>query len=75
MYTAMKFIENDSKNQISFSEIVNSKQMFITGDSYSDCYVKPFSFSFVLSEKEMRELRKHLTIQIRKIKKDGAKKS
>lgn len=69
----MKFIEDDGKNQISFSELLNKKEIFVFGDSYSECYSLPFKFSFALTEKELRELRKHLTIQIRKFKENGKK--
>ena len=65
MYTQMKFTDNERKENIEFSELLNDKEIFVsmyrTGSS--DIHCTPFS------EKEMRELRRHLTIQIRKIKK------
>jgi hypothetical protein len=53
----MTFV-TDKNLSLTISELVNGNQIFIYDDLRS----------FVLHEKEMRELRKHLTIQIRKIK-------
>lgn len=67
MYTSIMFLENDSKQKIGFSELVNEKEMFISGEMWSECYTKPFKIAFTITEKEMRELRRHLTRQIRKL--------
>ena len=64
MYTQMKFTDKDKC--FDFSELVNGKEMFVT--SYKVPYNSTI-LTIVFTEKEMRELRKHLTIQIRKIKK------
>lgn len=65
MYSQMKFTDSTTKgvNNIDFSELVNETEMFVYAYSIGN------SVAMTFTEKEMRELRKHLTIQIRKIKK------
>lgn len=58
----MSLLISDSKGaNLSVSRVVDSKEMFVKA-WYSDNVV-----SMVLEEEQMRELRKHLTIQIRKL--------
>lgn len=64
MYTSMKILTQDSKSAMEFSELVNSRELFFTAYNSNGHQV-----AFNIDEKSMRELRKHLTIQIRKIKK------
>lgn len=65
----MKITEqkNGSTWNMDFSELISDKAMLIYAYGGGNAVV------LTISEKEMRELRKHLTIQIRKIKKDGKK--
>lgn len=64
MYISMKISTSDSKSSMEFSELVNSKEIFFSAYNSNGHQV-----SFNLNEKAIRELRKHLTAQIRKIKK------
>lgn len=60
---SLKISDDKNNRHIDFSELVNSSQIFIYA------YGGGNTIALTLSEKEIRELTKHLTIQIRKIKK------
>lgn len=67
MYSSLKFTQipedKSYSRNIDFSEVVNKNEMFISA------YGGGNTVQLTLTEKQMRELRKHLTIQIRKIMK------
>lgn len=57
MYTMITFQDSGGSKKISFSELVNKNQMFIATNFDN----------YIFTEKEMRELRTHLTRQIKKL--------
>lgn len=58
MYMLLNFYEQKTESNVSFSELVNNREIFIIGNG-----------NVSLQESQMRELRKWLTIQIRKTNK------
>lgn len=67
MYMLLTFTDDKASRTVQFSELVNKDEMFVSG------YGGGNSVNVVLKERQIRELRKWLTLQIKKLPKQPKK--